>query len=110
MLVPGDHLPLGRLGGGQAGAGAEGPPVAGGVLEVVEEPVGEGLVLERLAVLLAVGISASACSIFPASPRSPAPSRPSDVTETESSTTCRYATQVSNDFGDPVDFRWVRFY
>ena len=36
------------------GAGAERPPVAGGVLEVVEEPVGEGLALERLAVLLPV--------------------------------------------------------
>ena len=48
------------------------------------------------------GISASACSIFPASPRSPAPSRPSDATETGSSTTYRYETQVSNDFGDPV--------
>jgi electron transfer flavoprotein alpha subunit len=34
--------------------GAERPPVAGGVLEVVEEPVGEGLALERLAVLLPV--------------------------------------------------------
>ena len=54
MLVPGDHLPVGRLGGGQAGAGAEGPPVADGVLEAVEEPVGEGLVPERLAVLAAV--------------------------------------------------------
>jgi hypothetical protein len=48
------------------------------------------------------GISPSACSISPASPRSPAPSRPSRVTETESSITCRYETQVSNDFGDPV--------
>ena len=54
VLVPGDHLPLGGLGGGQAGAGAEGPPVADGVLEAVEEPVGEGLVPERLAVLLPV--------------------------------------------------------
>jgi hypothetical protein len=24
------------------------------------------------------------------------------VTETESSTTCRYETHISNDFGDPV--------
>ena len=54
MLVPGDRLPAVGLGGGQAGAGAERPPVAGRVLEVVEEPVGEGLVPERLAVLLAV--------------------------------------------------------
>lgn len=48
------------------------------------------------------GISPSACSISPASPRSPAPSRPSHATETESSTTYRYETQISNDFGDPV--------
>jgi len=54
VLVPGDDLAVGRLGGWEAGAGAEGPAVAGGVLEVVEEPVGEGLVLERLAVLLPV--------------------------------------------------------
>jgi hypothetical protein len=54
VLIPGDDLLAGGLGGGQAGAGAERPAVAGGVLEVVEEPVGEGLVLERLAVLLAV--------------------------------------------------------
>ena len=47
-------------------------------------------------------ISPSACSIFPASPRSPAPSSPSHATETESSTTYRYETQISNDFGDPV--------
>jgi hypothetical protein len=46
VLVPGDDLAVGRLGGWEAGAGAEGPAVAGGVLEVVEEPVGEGLVLE----------------------------------------------------------------
>jgi len=46
VLVPGDDLAVGGLGGWEAGAGAEGPAVAGGVLEVVEEPVGEGLVLE----------------------------------------------------------------
>ena len=46
VLVPGDHLPLGGLGFGQAGAGVEGPPVADGVLEAVEEPVGEGAGLE----------------------------------------------------------------
>jgi hypothetical protein len=34
--------------------------------------------------------------------RSPAPSKPSHATETAYSTTYRYETQVSNDFGDPV--------
>ena len=48
------------------------------------------------------GISPSACSTSPASTRSPAPSRPSHATETAYSTTSRYETQVSNDFGDPV--------
>ena len=52
----------------------------------------------------ATAISPSACSISPASPRSPAPSRPSHATETAYSTTCRYETQISNDFGDPVLF------
>jgi hypothetical protein len=46
VLVPGDHLLVGGLGGWEASAGAERPAVAGGVLEVVEEPVGEGLVPE----------------------------------------------------------------
>ena len=54
VLVPGDHLPLGGLGFGQAGARVEGPPVADRVLEAVEEPVGEGPGLERLAVLAPV--------------------------------------------------------
>ena len=48
------------------------------------------------------GISPSACSTWPASPRSPAPSRPSDATEPAYSTTYRYETQISNDFADPV--------
>jgi hypothetical protein len=48
------------------------------------------------------GISPSACSIFPASPRSPGPSTPSCVTETAFSTTYRYKTQISTDFGDHV--------
>ena len=48
------------------------------------------------------GISPSACSISPVSPRSPALSKPSTVTEAASSTTHRYKTQISNDFGDPV--------
>ena len=46
--------------------------------------------------------SPSACSTSPGSRRSPAPSRPSHATETAYSTTSRYETQVSNDFGDPV--------
>ena len=54
VLVPGDHLVPGGLGVGQAGARAEGPPVADRVLEAVEEPVGEGRGLERLAVLAPV--------------------------------------------------------
>ena len=48
------------------------------------------------------GISPSACSTSPASPRSPAPFRPSDATEPAYSTTYRYETQISNDFADPV--------
>ena len=54
MGVPGDHLALGGLGLGQAGARVEGPPVADRVLQAVEEPVGEGAGLERLAVLAPV--------------------------------------------------------
>jgi hypothetical protein len=54
MLIPGDHLPLGRLGGRQAGALAERPAAAGRVLEAVEEPVGEGPVPKRLAVLTVI--------------------------------------------------------
>jgi hypothetical protein len=54
MGVPGDYLPLGGLGTGQAGARVEGPPVADRVLQAVEEPVGEGAGLERLAVLAPV--------------------------------------------------------
>jgi hypothetical protein len=48
VLVPGNHLAVGGLGGWQAGAGAEGPPVAGGVLEVVEEPAARVLFLNDL--------------------------------------------------------------
>jgi hypothetical protein len=48
MGVPGDHLPFGGLGAGQAGAGVEGPPVADRVLQVGEEPVGEGRALNDL--------------------------------------------------------------
>ena len=33
---------------------------------------------------------------------SPAPSRPSDATETACSTTYRYETGITNDFADPV--------
>ncbi len=44
----------------------------------------------------------SACSTSPASPRSPAPSRPSDATEPECSTTYRYEAYITNDFADPV--------
>src|SRR5580693_8700622 len=54
MLIPGHQLTLGRVGVGQAGAGAEGTAVVGRVLQPGEEPVGEGLGLERLAVLAAV--------------------------------------------------------
>jgi putative hydrolase of the HAD superfamily len=39
VLVPGHGLVPGRLGIGQAGARAEGPPVADGVLQAGEEPV-----------------------------------------------------------------------
>jgi hypothetical protein len=52
--VPGDRLVFGDLGLGQAGAGAEGPPVADRVLKAGEEPVGQRAGLERLAVLTAV--------------------------------------------------------
>ena len=48
------------------------------------------------------GISPSACSTSTASKKYPARSRPSHATEAAYSTTCRYETQVSNDFGDPV--------
>jgi hypothetical protein len=41
MLVPDHHLAPSRLGSGQAGARAEGAPVADGVLQVREEPVGQ---------------------------------------------------------------------
>ena len=41
------------------------------------------------------GTSPSACSTSPASPRSPAPSRPSDATETACSATYRYETRVT---------------
>ena len=49
------------------------------------------------------GISPSACSTSPASPRSPAPSRPPDVTGPACSATCRYETSTTNDFADPVE-------
>ena len=48
------------------------------------------------------GIWPSACSTSPALPRSPAPSRPSDATEPECSTTYRYEAHITNDFADPV--------
>ena len=54
VLVPGHHLLFRVLGIGQAGAGAEGPPVADRVLEVGEEPVGQRAGPERLAVLAPV--------------------------------------------------------
>ena len=53
-----------------------------------------------MATLRNLGISLLYLSGVPEITRTP---RPSDVTETESSTTCRYEAQVSNDFGDPVD-------
>jgi hypothetical protein len=43
-----------ETGAGQAGTGVGGPPFADRVLEPVEEPLGEGAGLERLAVLAAV--------------------------------------------------------
>ena len=52
--VPGDHFVFDGLGVGQAGAGAEGPPVADRVLQFREEPVGQRAGLERLAVLAPV--------------------------------------------------------
>ena len=48
------------------------------------------------------GISPSACSTLSASPRSPAPSRPSDATGPACSTTYRYEAGITNDFADPV--------
>jgi hypothetical protein len=49
------------------------------------------------------GISPSACSISPESKRSPVLSRPSHATAPACSITCRYETQISTDFADPVD-------
>jgi DDE_Tnp_1-associated len=48
------------------------------------------------------GTSPSACSTTPASPRSPAPCKPSSATGTAYSTTCRYEIGITNDFADPV--------
>jgi predicted transposase YbfD/YdcC len=48
------------------------------------------------------GISRSACSITPASRKSPAPSRPSAATGPACSAICRDETGITNDFADPV--------
>ena len=48
------------------------------------------------------GISRSACSITPASRKSPEPSRPSPATGPACSATYRYETGITNDFADPV--------
>jgi hypothetical protein len=49
VLIPSHRLGLAGAHAGQAGAGVEGLPATGGVLQAGEEPVGEGAGLEGLA-------------------------------------------------------------